>query len=152
VKELAARLHDEGWELILTSDLQRAKESGKILGETLKIPVFSYEGLRERSFGPLEGLRADEIELAYPAGSDGLSLPGLESRSEIEARALATMTVLASIFTHRRVIVVTHGGFMRAFFKAGLGLERKAPANAERVVVVWNGAWYLGEGGNENGG
>jgi broad specificity phosphatase PhoE len=143
ISRLAVEIADQGWELIVTSDLQRAKESGEIMGRILKIPVFSYQDLRERSFGPLEGLHFTEIEAKYPAGSDQPGLPGLESKPEIELRALATMTRLASVFTHRRVIIVSHGGFLRAFFRAGLSLERKAPANAEWVVVVWDGAWYL---------
>ena len=65
---------------------------------------------------------------------------------------MATMAMLTAVFAGRRVIVVSHGGFIRAFFRAGLGLERKAPANAERVVVVWNGTWQLTEGGSRNGG
>lgn len=152
IERLAAELQDEGWELIVTSDLQRARESGEIIGRSLKIPEFTYKGLRERSFGPLEGLRFDELKTAYPGGSDQLSLPGLETRPQIEARALATMAVLASVFAGRRVIVVTHGGFIRAFFRAAFDLDRKAPSNAERVIVFWDGAWHLGEGGDKNGG
>ncbi|HEY8391199.1 MAG TPA: histidine phosphatase family protein [Capillibacterium sp.] len=152
IRRLAAELKEEGWELVVTSNLLRARESGEIIGEALKIPVFSHQGLRERCFGPLEGLRFKEIKAKYPGGTDGLVLPGLETRPQIEARALATMTMLAKVFTGKRVLVVTHGGFIRAFFRAGFGLERKAPPNAGRVLVVWDGAWYLGEGGNKDGG
>ncbi|HHT06370.1 MAG TPA: histidine phosphatase family protein [Hydrogenispora sp.] len=152
ISQLAVAMKDEGWEVVVTSDLQRAAESGEIIGQTLKIPVFSHKGLRERSFGPLEGLTFTEIKTKYPEGSDHLALPGLESRRAIENRAMATMAMLTAVFAGRRVIVVSHGGFIRAFFRAGLGLERKAPANAERVVVVWNGTWQLTEGGSRNGG
>lgn len=152
INRLAESIKDEGWELIVTSDLQRAVESGEIIGRTLKIPVFSYKGLRERSFGPLEGLRFEEMKAQYPEGSDQLSLAGLESRTQIEARALATMEVLASVFTTRQVIIVTHGGFLRAFFRVALGLDRKAPTNAERLEVIWNGKWHLGAEGSNNGG
>ena len=62
------------------------------------------------------------------------------------------MSMLATVFAGRRVLVVSHGGFIRAFFRAGLGLIRKSPANAERVVVVWNGTWQLVEGGRRNDG
>ncbi|NLY90380.1 MAG: histidine phosphatase family protein [Firmicutes bacterium] len=151
IARLALELQDEGWELIVTSDLRRARESGEIIGRRLKIPEFSYKGLRERSFGPLEGLRFDEIKAKYPEGSDQLSLPGLETRSQIEARALTTMEILAGVFAGKRVLVVTHGGFIRAFFRAGFDLERKAPPNAGRVLVYWDGDWHLGEGGIKNG-
>ena len=143
ISRLAAELADEGWELVVTSSLQRAEESGEIIGRILKIPVFSYQDLRERSFGPLEGLHFTEIKAQYPAGSDQPGLPGVDSKPEIEARALMTMTSLASVFAHRRVIIVSHGGFLRAFFRVGLSLERSAPANAERVVVAWDGTWHL---------
>ena len=152
IGQLAVVMKDEGWEVVVTSDLQRAAESGEIIGRSLMIPVFSHKGLRERCFGPLEGLTFTEIRAKYPEGSDHLSLPGLESRTQIESRAMATMTMLAGVFTGRRVIVVSHGGFIRAFFRAGLGLERQSPGNAERVIVVWNGTWQLVEGGSRNDG
>ena len=152
IGRLAIALKNEGWELVVTSDLQRAAESGRIIGQELMIPVFSHRELRERSFGPLEGLTFAEIKAKYPKGSDHLALPGLESRRAIEARAMATMGMLATVFTGRRVIVVSHGGFIRAFFRAGLGLERRSPANGERVVVVWDGRWQLVEGGRRNDG
>lgn len=152
IGQLAAALKDEGWEVVVASDLQRAAESGEIIGRMLEIPVFFHKGLRERNFGPLEGLTAAEIEAKYPEGSDHLSLPELETRTQIEARAVATMSMLATVFAGRRVLVVSHGGFIRAFFRAGLGLIRKSPANAERVVVVWNGTWQLVEGGRRNDG
>jgi broad specificity phosphatase PhoE len=152
IDQLALELADEGWEVVVTSDLQRAAESGEIIGRALMLPVFFQKGLRERSFGPLEGLTIDEVMAEYPKGSDHLALPGLESRRAIEDRAVTTMVMLADVFTGRRVIVVTHGGFIRAFFRAGLDLERKAPANAERVVVDWNGTWQMVEGGNSNDG
>ncbi|HHW12899.1 MAG TPA: histidine phosphatase family protein [Firmicutes bacterium] len=152
IGRLAVAMKDEGWEVVVASDLQRAAESGEIIGRELMIPVFFHKGLRERSFGPLEGLTFEEVKAEFPEGSDHLALPGLESRRAIEERAAATMAMLATVFAGRRVIVVTHGGFIRAFFRAGWGLERKAPANAERVVVVWDGTWQLVEGGRSNDG
>ncbi|NLM37915.1 MAG: histidine phosphatase family protein [Firmicutes bacterium] len=152
IGRLAVAIKDEGWELVVASDLRRSAESGELIGQALMIPVFFHKGLRERSFGPLEGLTIEEVKAKFPQGSDQLALPGLESRRAIEARAVATMAMLAAVFAGRRVIVVTHGGFIRAFFRAGLGLERAAPANAARVVVVWDGRWQLVEGGWNNDG
>lgn len=147
---LAEDLQGQGWEFIITSNLQRAQESGSILGAALQIPVFSYRELHERKFGPLEGMRFDEIDERYPEGIGTLSLPGLETRAEIEKRALQAMNCLAELFPGRQLIILTHGGFLRAFFRAGLGLERRAPANAGKVEVVWDGSWRLEEGGENS--
>ncbi len=147
---LAESLQGQGWEFIITSNLQRAQESGEILGAALRIPVFSYRELHERKFGPLEGMRFDEINARYPEGTGRLSLPGMETRAEIERRALQAMRCLAELFRDRQIIIVTHGGFLRAFFRAGLGLERRAPVNAGKVEVEWDGAWRLIEGGENN--
>ncbi|NLW56049.1 MAG: histidine phosphatase family protein [Firmicutes bacterium] len=150
VAMLAESLQGQGWEFIVTSNLQRARESGEILGAALQIPVFSYRDLHERKFGPLEGMNFHEIKEKYPEGSDQLSLPGLETRAEIERRALQAMNCLAELFQGRQLIIVTHGGFLRAFFRAGLGLERRAPANAGKVEVRWDGSWELVEGGENS--
>ena len=150
VSELAQSLKRQDWEFIITSELQRAKETGKIISNTLQIPLFSYNGLREREFGPLEGLTLHEIKERYPSWGDDLSLPELESREELKTRALKVMDLLAHLFPARKLIIVSHGGFLRAFFRAGLGLERTAPANAEKVEVVWDGSWKVLQGGERN--
>lgn len=151
VSELAQSLKRQDWEFIITSELQRAKETGEIISDMLQIPLFSYKGLREREFGPLEGLTLHEIKERYPGWGDGdLFLPELESRQELKTRALKVMGLLANLFPARQLIIVSHGGFLRAFFRAGLGLERAAPANAEKVEVVWDGAWKVLHGGEKN--
>lgn len=147
VAVLAEHFKGQDWEFIITSHLQRAQETGMIIGEVLQIPVLAYRNLRERKFGPLEGMGFQEIREKYPEGIGALSLPGLESRLEVEERALQTMDQLAKLFPARQIIIVTHGGFLRAFFRAGLGLEWKAPANAEKVEVIWEGSWKLLKGG-----
>ncbi len=142
VEDLATTLKGQGWEFIITSDLSRAKETGKIIGEHLDIPVFSFDDLKERKFGPLEGMTRQEIREAYPDSSRELFLPGLESRQEINERASKVMNLLAVLFPGRRMIIVSHGAFFRAFFLS-LGLNRGAPGNAEKIEITWEESWNI---------
>lgn len=142
VSILAKTLKGQDWEFIITSDLKRAKETGRIIGDHLEIPFFTFEGLRERKFGPVEGMAIGELRAAYPDSDGELLLPGLESRQEINERALTVMNLLAVLFHDRRILIVSHGGFLRAFFLS-LGLNRKVPENAEMIKVTWEGSWSI---------
>src|SRR5690554_5497521 len=99
--EAASLLNNGRWEVVVASDLLRAKETAEIIGRRLRLPVLVYAGLREKSFGPLEGLTAEEIRKAFPGWfpKKDLKLPGVESRHELAERAKATLNALAEIFS-----------------------------------------------------
>jgi broad specificity phosphatase PhoE len=56
-RKLASRLHqDEKWDMIITSDLSRAKETGEIIGKKLDLPVsFVDKRIQEINLGEIEG-------------------------------------------------------------------------------------------------
>lgn len=141
-EEAGRRLRGRGWEGIVASDLKRARETAEIIGHELGLEVLLFPKLRERSFGPLEGKNQAEVEAAYPGPRSDRELPGLESKAELRRRAEKAFSFLARIFEGRRIIVVTHGGLLRAFFAQSLHTEERTVANAEIVEVVFaDGSW-----------
>ena len=68
--------------------------------------------LRERSFGSVEGMTTDEIQARYPGmeltWSDG------ETREAMAERVLTALERIADTHPDARVLIVSHGGPLRA--------------------------------------
>lgn len=63
---LAERLATETVDAIVCSDLLRARQTAEACAQRLDLPVATEPGLREQSFGTLEGLRAAEVQREHP--------------------------------------------------------------------------------------
>ncbi|HHU82422.1 MAG TPA: histidine phosphatase family protein [Firmicutes bacterium] len=145
---VAAFLRNSRWEAVVASDLLRAKETAEIIGRRLQLPVLLYSSLRERDFGLLEGLTTEEIRATFPDWfpEKDLDLPGVEPLPALAERAKTALNTLAAIFSGHRVVVVSHGAFLRAFFVSCLQWDRPAPGNGDAVEVIWEeGVWKRGE-------
>lgn len=109
------------------------------------------EDLREIDFGQWEGLRFAEIAAADPEGVErwakldtGFRFPGGESLAEFETRVRRLAERLAA-GPPRKVVVVTHGGVIRALVCHWLGLPPEthllfevSPASVTRVRLSGN--------------
>ena len=62
---LGKRLKKESIDAVWSSDLIRARETADIINEKIRAPRIIREGLREISFGDLEGLSDDVIMERY---------------------------------------------------------------------------------------
>jgi|HigsolmetaAR203D_1030402.scaffolds.fasta_scaffold01603_3 probable phosphoglycerate mutase len=112
-KQLAERLRREQWDAVVTSDLVRAKETAEIVAQALGIPVASEDArLRERSFGAAEGTTEEERLARW--GEKWRENPdiGIESVDALLARALPCLDDLAEAYAGRRILAVTHGGWI----------------------------------------
>jgi probable phosphoglycerate mutase len=133
---------------IVSSDLQRARQTADIIGETLASTVAVNPGFRELSYGAAEGQpQAWLAEWIVPTPAKGSRLDhrvceGAESRRELATRVYAAMDeVLASEL--KDIIIVTHG-FAATFVIAcwiGLPIEKAgfvkfaaAPASLSLLV------------------
>lgn len=142
-KALADRLRTLPLRAAVASDLSRAQETALIVAGALGFGVpYVDPGLRERSFGPFEGLTRAECASRYPEAwsaweknrvppGDAETLETLTSRvvtaAERAAREAATDAEGA--------LVVTHGGALRALVAAITG---------EMPAFVQNGdVWRL---------
>lgn len=117
--QLALRLANSGqtFDALYSSDLQRAHTTAEPLSSALGLRLRTEPGLRERSFGILEGLdlaRIDELapEAAAARKSRDPHTPveGGESLGQFQSRILATVNDLAQRHTGERILAVTHGG------------------------------------------
>jgi broad specificity phosphatase PhoE len=116
----AAELREHPFDVIISSDLTRTLETAQIVGEQLGLGVELAVGLRERDYGVLEGRPASEMTVAesgisgYRVVDDDASPLEGESLRELLQRAGNFMEELRSKRAGQRMLLVTHGGTIRA--------------------------------------
>ncbi len=150
-RAIAETLHSEPFDRIYSSDLVRAAETARILGESRGADVTLDERLREFDFGHWEGLTWDEIIVANPQlaglGSTAVKLyapENGESFSEVRVRVASFLDDLTGQ-NRRAAAVVTHAGVLHSIFSV-LGLappERFTPGGITRIAVEGGGASVL---------
>ncbi|XP_024978862.1 phosphoglycerate mutase-like protein 4 isoform X2 [Cynara cardunculus var. scolymus] len=121
---------------IYSSDLKRALETAQTIASRCGgLEVIQDPNLRERHLGDLQGLvysEAPKIKTkAYEALQShrkDVEIPGGgESLNQLYERCTASLQTIASKHRGERVVVVTHGGVIRALHqRASLGNGRRA--------------------------
>jgi probable phosphoglycerate mutase len=115
-EELARTLADEPLDAVYASDLSRAHETARAVAEGRGLPVRTEASLREKSFGTWEGLTGSEIQERFPDALQGHWGDG-EQADEMAARVLEAVRRIAVAHPGERVLVVSHGGPLRAVLR-----------------------------------
>jgi broad specificity phosphatase PhoE len=126
-RELAAALAGRGIDVVYSSDLARAHETAEIVGAHLGLPVETDVRLREVDVGDWSGRRHPELELEEPEGftrwqSGGKGWNGGESYEEMGERVVAAVLDLARRHPGETVLIVSHGGSIRACRASASGM------------------------------
>ncbi len=126
---------------IASSDLQRAARTAAIISAAVGVgPVLADARLRERDAGPWQGLTRDEIEAEYPGYLAERKRPsGFEPDESVVARALEVLAAVARERLEASVLVVTHGGIIRALERE-LHADQGLVPNLGGIVVEHDGA------------
>jgi broad specificity phosphatase PhoE len=109
-RELAEQLRSVPFDAVYSSDLRRAHETAEIVAAPHAVPVIADAGLREIDIGSWSGLTRAEIDERFPTGER----PDGETRDQHAARVLDAVERIARANPGRRILLVTHGGTMRA--------------------------------------
>ena len=147
---LAERLRGCRLDAIVSSDLLRALTTGRIVAETLGVPLIAERGLREVGVGLAEGLLWEEAKARFGAElterwySDGtVAFPGGETGLDTLARGLAALQRFAAAHPYRRIGVSSHGAILRQLVRHALPPE--APPvrvhNAALFVLDYDAAF-----------
>ena len=115
--ELAERLADVEIDALYSSDLRRAYETAEIVGRAKELEITADPDLREMDVGSWSGLTTEEIATRFP----GMTSHDGEAREAFDARAVGALTRIAGAHEGGRVLVVTHGGVVRALERHLLG-------------------------------
>lgn len=150
---LAQALRDETIAAVYASDLARARETAQPVAQLHGAPVQTHAGLRERCFGPLEGLTWAELETLYPAEATAwrqrlpeFAPPGGESLLQLQARVLATVGELARSHPDQQVLMVVHGGVLDILYRAATRLGLQAPRSWSMTNAAINRLLWTPEG------
>lgn len=133
---------------IVSSDLKRAHDTAKSLGDLVGIEPTLDEGLRETYAGIWQGMTRKEIEAQYGdemeqwaaavnirPGGDG------ETRLEVSERMVAAIErALVHVPENGMLVVVSHGGATRVGIGAMLGLPQEYWTT---LGVLGNCAWAV---------
>jgi broad specificity phosphatase PhoE len=132
--ELATALADERVDAVYSSDLVRAHETARILAERKGLGVTVVPELREKDFGTWEGFTDREILERFPEARHG-PWGDAETHEDVSGRVLDALRRIADSHPGGRVLVVAHGGPLRAVL-VRCKSERNGPiANCEVLRV-----------------
>ncbi|MCZ8520519.1 MULTISPECIES: histidine phosphatase family protein [Paenibacillus] len=140
---LAKRLQGESWDGILSSDLIRARETAETIARETGIPLLGTDKrLRERAFGELEGTTLQDRVTRWGEGWREKDL-GMEKDEELLARWNAFLLDTEREHPGKRILVVSHGGYIAPVLARFLGrtieehLKNTSLTVMERLETQW---------------
>jgi probable phosphoglycerate mutase len=157
-----AQARSLSFDAVASSDLRRARRSAELAAAAAGWPTpgLAHPGLREYDLGAWSGLNRDEIEQLWPGQirlwREGAlpAPPGGETRSAFEARVVAALGDVCADHPGCRVLLVAHGGVVRAVgrvaahqpvapmagYRLDVGVGEPVPLGAAREPVDLLGA------------
>jgi probable phosphoglycerate mutase len=144
-RALAAALDGEQVDLVVASDLQRARQTAEALATTRGMSVRLDRGLRERCYGGFEGLLYAEIEQRFPSefaawqrrDIDAAVPAGAnqgETFRQFHQRVIDTILGWAGAHPGKTLALVAHGGVLECAYRSALSL----PLETARDFKVHN--------------
>ena len=114
-EELRARIPEDADAEVFSSDLQRALQTARVVGDLLHVEPVLDRRLREKSYGQAEGKPQEWLDQRFippPAVGDRMrhdeGVPGAETKASFAQRVYAVVdAILESNCEHQ--VIVTHG-------------------------------------------
>jgi probable phosphoglycerate mutase len=127
-RALAERLDATRLEAVYSSDLQRARDTAALVADRQGVELRMMAELREVDVGTWAGLTKADVEREHPeaferwragyaAWEDG------ETYEQMSERVGAAVLRIAEAHPDAPVLIVSHGGCIRAIHAAALGLD-----------------------------
>jgi broad specificity phosphatase PhoE len=125
---LAELVAVENVDTIYSSPLIRALETARIVAARTGLEVTELDDLREVDTGSWSGLSRAEVQERFPEGferwiSGGSGWEDGETYEEMGARVLGALKEIARADPGGRILVVSHGGPIRAIQAAANGMD-----------------------------
>lgn len=152
---IADGLKGEIFDVIYSSDLERAKHTAKIIAGKLNMTIHTERDLREINLGVMQGLIKDEFILKYPEVITNFHtdpvyvIPEGESKQQFYDRITGVLEKIIKKHKGHSILLVAHGGVLdimiRYTFKIPLIAKRNFSlynASINRITVN-NGEWKL---------
>lgn len=137
-------LQEEKWDILITSDLSRAIETGEIIGQKINLPISHIEKrVREIDCGKIEGTTLEERISKWGSNWSELDLK-MEKFEEVAKRGEQFLEEIILRYPGKRILIVSHGAFI------GLTLKQILPAVFQDTFIEntsltilnnMNGSW-----------
>ncbi len=120
---LAQRLPADEIDVIISSPLERALQTARIIAQSLPCDVQVMEHFRERSVGVYEGLTSEEVKAKYPdlwgqrlTRQMNQTPPGGETILEVGCRVEEGLGQLKERYPNKTVLLVAHAFIARVIY------------------------------------
>lgn len=134
---LAKRLVSGEWDVIVSSDLIRAKETAEIIADHLKLPMLITDTrLRERAWGVLEGTTKQDRIQKWGKNWRELHADAGEKDELILKRGLTAVDHFITEHNGKRILIVSHAGIARILLKAMLKKPELRPLKNTSLSIV----------------
>ncbi len=139
-KETAEKLSERSFDLILSSDSARAMETAKILSDRTGVPLGgALRILGERDLGEWSGQSLDTLLQKHGDSINSKTITFLkttpdhgESFEALLARAREARDLLLKKYNGKRIVIVSHNGFLRALCMVTQNLSYETAAVLNR--------------------
>lgn len=132
--------------VLISSDLQRARDTAGVFADATGVPLRVDKRLRETNLGEWQGLTGAEVDEKWPGdrvrwqGDATWAPPGGEARTEVARRAEELIGELDSEYPEQTVLLCAHGGLITAVVSHLLEL---ALANWSQLGGISNCHWTV---------
>ena len=124
------RLMKEKIQKIYSSDLKRAYDSAKIIGEILNVEVIPLKELREINFGIWEGLTEDIVKSKFNKEHEKwlkepekLKNEGAETIKELQERVMKGVNKIINQEKVDNILIVSHSAALKTIILGLLGMD-----------------------------
>jgi broad specificity phosphatase PhoE len=123
---------------IYSSPLRRALDTALVVGARVGVDPVPLQELREVDVGGWAGLSRSEVEARFPDAfrrwlDGGEGWEDGETYADMSARVLGAVLLVAAAHPHDEILVVSHGGPIRAVQAAAAGMDVHAYRKLHRV-------------------
>ncbi|MBU1236863.1 MAG: histidine phosphatase family protein [Gammaproteobacteria bacterium] len=142
----ALGLRGHRFDAAYSSDLDRAWQTARTIGQRQGVEVRKAPGLRERNYGVLQGLTTAEIAVRYPqayaryqARDTEHNFETGESLSAFAERIAVAIETLAVAHPGETLLMVSHGGVLDICYRraTGRGLESSRDFAIPNAALNW---------------
>lgn len=114
---IGRRLERENWDVLISSDLLRARKSAEIISSYINVPIKLDQRIRERARGGIRGTIEEERVQKWGKNWRDIDF-GQETSEEIRARGVEFVQEVFKKYKGSKILVVTHGKLLNETLQA----------------------------------
>jgi uncharacterized phosphatase len=123
-----------GWTRIITSPLQRARQTAAVVAARLELPApLDDSAIIEQDGGVAEGMPEAAVRCRWALEE---SIPGSETRAQVGERGARALTALAERYPEESLVVVAHGTLIRSALGVLIGTAQPLLDNGQFVIAL----------------